>query len=174
MNKVTRRSFLALGGAVAGGAVGFFGAGLIEYMGVAPETPWKTLTADEAKILDAVVEQIIPADDAPGAHDANVVRFLDWQLAPGRPFERMREQYAKLCTELGDGFTALAFDVQKQRLQEYEKANGAFFATVVRHVKFGFYGHPRHGGNAHWVSYQMLGVPAPAVVGRNRPEVKNG
>jgi gluconate 2-dehydrogenase gamma chain len=31
----------------------------------------------------------------------------------------------------------------------------------------GFYGSPRHGGNKNYMSYQMMGIDFPLVVGRN-------
>ena len=41
-----RRDFLSAAGLVlAGGATGFFGSGVLEYMSAAPDTPWKVLTA---------------------------------------------------------------------------------------------------------------------------------
>ena len=48
-----------------------------------------------------------------------------------------------------------------------------FFKMLLRHVKQGFYGHPRHGGNAGWASYRMLGIAAPSVTGRNIPGKEN-
>ena len=42
---------------------------------------WRFLTADEARLVDAITEQIIPADQDPGARDAGVVNFIDKQLA---------------------------------------------------------------------------------------------
>jgi gluconate 2-dehydrogenase gamma chain len=33
----------------------------------------------------------------------------------------------------------------------------------------GFYGSPRHGGNRDYLSYRMLGIDYPQVIGRNRP-----
>ena len=52
---MTRKQFLfGGGGVVAGGVVaGWFGAGLVEYMGAGPETPWKALTEDELFLVSA-------------------------------------------------------------------------------------------------------------------------
>ena len=71
------------GVALAGGVgAGFWGAGLIEYMGSAPDTPWRALTAEEAATLDRFAEELIPADPPepwngmkgfPGAHEAKVI-----------------------------------------------------------------------------------------------------
>jgi gluconate 2-dehydrogenase gamma chain len=42
-----------------------------------------------------------------------------------------------------------------------------FFNLVLRHCMQGFYGAPRHGGNKNYMSYQMMGLDFPLVVGRN-------
>ena len=38
----------------------------------------------------------------------------------------------------------------------------------------GFYGSPRHGGNRNYVSYKMLGLEYPRVIGQNRYPVTAG
>jgi len=172
MALTSRKQFL-LGGAVlgAGGIVaGWFGAGLVEYMGAAPDTPWKALTADEAAVLDRLAEELIPADPPsaefpegiPGAHDAKVVRFIDWQLAAGAPYERHLPAYREHLAKIKDLPAA-----------EVEKKFPKFFDLVLTHAKQGFYGHPCHGGNAGWASYRMLGLPGPSVTGRNVPGKEN-
>lgn len=80
----SRRAFIGYGSVLAGGFIaGWWSVGLVEYMGSASDTPWKTLTPDEADTLDRIAEELIPADPPsaenggigiPGAHDAKVVR----------------------------------------------------------------------------------------------------
>ena len=172
MALTSRKRFL-LGGVFlgAGGiATGWFGAGLVEYMGAASDTPWKALTADEAKILDRFAEELIPSDPPsaefpdgiPGAHDAKVVRFIDWQLAKDAPFERDLATYREHLARSANLSAA-----------EVEKKFPKFFDLALKHVKLGFYGHPVHGGNADWASYRMLGLPGPSVTGRNIPGKEN-
>jgi gluconate 2-dehydrogenase gamma chain len=182
---MTRKQFLMRGltaSAVAGGglAAGWFGAGLVEYMGSSSDTPWKVLTPQEAEELDRLAEELIPADPPapengnngiPGAHDAKVVRFLDWQLAPDAPYARHLDAYRKHLALIrpdhaGDSRSPLS-------AAEVEKQYPDFFKMLLRHVKQGFYGHPRHGGNAGWASYRMLGIVAPSVTGRNIPGKEN-
>ena len=172
---VNRRRFLKVSGwgalAAGGVAAGWFGAGLVEYMGASSDTPWKTLSPDEVATLDRLAEELIPADPPspetggvaiPGAHDAKVVRFLDWQLAPGAPYERHRDTYREHVEKVRDLPAA-----------EVEKKFPQFFKLLLTHVKQGFYGHPRHGGNAGWASYRMLGLAGPSVTGRNVPGQEN-
>ena len=186
---------LTASAAAGGGLVaGWFGAGLVEYMGSSPETPWKVLTPQEAEELDRLAEELIPADPPapenggkgiPGAHDAKVVRFLDWQLAPDAPYAHHLDAYRKHLALIreGGGQSAARPTVaangrsgdprQPMSAAEVEKQYPDFFKMLLRHVKQGFYGHPRHGGNAGWASYRMLGIVAPSVTGRNIPGKEN-
>ena len=43
-----------------------------------------------------------------------------------------------------------------------------FFNRLVKRTMQGFYGSPRHGGNKNYVSYRMLKLDYPLVVGQNR------
>jgi gluconate 2-dehydrogenase gamma chain len=38
----------------------------------------------------------------------------------------------------------------------------------------GFYGSPRHGGNRGFVSFRMIGIDYPRIVGQNRYKVFPG
>lgn len=50
-------------------------------------------TETEASLMDALAEQIIPADKWPGRKDAGVTHFIDKQLT--RPYTRFQEIYRK-------------------------------------------------------------------------------
>ncbi len=175
--------------AVGGGCSGFFGARLIEYLGAPPEAAWKTLSAAEVKTLEAVAEQMIPSDDAPGAREAKVARYIDWQLAPEAPYEKHRRVYGAglaaidaLAAKVEEGKTfadlsnAQQFDllkgIESGRFSKKDFADvepKSFFRMVLSHVKQGFYGNPRHGGNYKYASYRMLNVAGPDCKGRNVP-----
>ena len=43
----------------------------------------------------------------------------------------------------------------------------SFFNLVIYHTMQGFYGAPRHGGNKNYMSYKMMGLDFPLVIGRN-------
>ena len=149
--------------AVGGGATGFFGSELLKYLAAAPDTPWKSLTQDEAKEVDRIAEELIPADESwGGAHDANVVRYIDWQLVKGAPFESKLSVYREHLPK-----------VKGMAAAEIEKKFPSFFNMILDHTKQGFYGHPIHGGNAGYVSWRMFGVDAPSNVGRNTPGKAN-
>lgn len=43
-----------------------------------------------------------------------------------------------------------------------------FFGLVRDHTMQGFYGSPRHGGNKNYVSYKIIGLDYPLIIGQNR------
>ncbi len=68
---MNRREFIiggmTVGAAVGGVASGWFGAGLVEYMGAAPDTPWKALGAQEGmSCTDCHKGQDMKADGSRG------------------------------------------------------------------------------------------------------------
>ena len=50
---------------------------------------WRFFTNEEAKLVDAIVEQIIPTDEWMGARDAGVTNYIDKQLVG--PLSRFQE-----------------------------------------------------------------------------------
>ena len=56
-----------------------------------PRNPWRCLSEDEARTLEAICERIIPADQDPGAAWAGVVTFIDRQLVG--PYRKLRKTY---------------------------------------------------------------------------------
>jgi gluconate 2-dehydrogenase gamma chain len=149
----------------------------------APEGRWRALTNAEAATLAAACDQIVPPDDWPGAAEADVVRFLDRQLATRErdqleTWQRgVRGLEATARQGTGKGFTELSSEEQTMLLKEIEAGEApaaawegldpqAFFARLVRYTMMGFYGDPRHGGNRQHVSWRMLGVPPVPIRGR--------
>lgn len=168
---ISRRTFFLGTTALAGAGSGFFGARLIEYLGVGPDAPYRALTSEEAETLAAFADELIPPDPPaaengwkgiPGARDANVVRFIDWQLAPDAPFAGDLDLYR----------THLAH-IKGRPAAEVEKDYPKFFDLVLRHVKMGYYGNARYGGNAGYASYRMLGIAGPGCTGRDIPAKKD-
>jgi gluconate 2-dehydrogenase gamma chain len=50
--------------------------------------------------------------------------------------------------------------------KDHSAAN--FFDMVRQHSLQGYYGSPAHGGNRDYVSYRMMGLDYPNVIGQNR------
>jgi gluconate 2-dehydrogenase gamma chain len=146
---------------------------------------WRFFTESEAETLRAICELIIPADEDPGAIDAGVPDFIDRQLAG--PYRRHQKTYRKGLVGIdetsqamfGIRFAALNRNSQTAALKSLESGKAAgptwqteparpFFELVLNHSLQGFYGSPRHGGNRDYVSYRMLKLDYPQIIGQNR------
>ncbi|MDR2809729.1 MAG: gluconate 2-dehydrogenase subunit 3 family protein [Tannerellaceae bacterium] len=148
---------------------------------------YRVLSAEEAACLIALCEQVIPADDMPGATEAGVVFYIDTVLSSYIPeqLERYREgirslqAYCRLTQ--GGVFETLPQEKQIEIMQQMEAGNfpdgtwehispQAFLSMVIRHTMQGFYGPPCHGGNKNYASYRMLHLDYPMLAGQNRYE----
>ncbi|HOL70469.1 MAG TPA: gluconate 2-dehydrogenase subunit 3 family protein [Bryobacteraceae bacterium] len=165
---VKRRKFLKIGLAASA-------SGLLISCGRTGGGPhWRFFTEEEARTVDAICEQIIPADDFPGASQAGVVNFIDLQLT--RHYKKHRAAYRKGVANVeavsretfGKRFTELEPQQQIEVLTTIEEKDPAFFALIRNHTMQGYYGDPRHGGNREWVSWKMLALASPPVRGRAR------
>ncbi|HRY50629.1 MAG TPA: gluconate 2-dehydrogenase subunit 3 family protein [Candidatus Paceibacterota bacterium] len=170
-------------------AAGVGGACLLAAHGAA-FAPWRFFNAAEARLVDAITERIIPADQDPGASEAGVINFLDKQLASR--LRRHQQTYRDGLVGVEEtsrvmfegSFVALAVDQQIEVLKALEsgKAKGetwrkqsapSFFRLICDHTMAGFYGGPQHGGNRGYASYKMLGIDYPQIIGQNRYRRKN-
>lgn len=162
----TRRSFLAAGAAVAAAGCG------------ARRGPWRSLSDAEAKTLDALCDQLIPAGEFPGAHASGVMVYIDRQLAKAyrRHVEAYRAGLAKTDeisrSKYGKAFVDLTGDQRFEICKTLEAEQRSFFDLVLAHTMQGFYGNPRHGGNREYASWRMLGVAPTQVRGRNLYELR--
>lgn len=167
MRKPSRRSFLA--GAVLGTTACRQDAGAR-----------LALTGEETRTLDAICDQLIPADQDPGAAAAGAVVFIDRQLAG--PYRRYRRAYREGLAQaaglsrkmFGKPLNELAGGERLAVVQRLERDAGPFFELVLAHTMQGFYGSPRHGGNRDYASWRMLRVPASPVRGRIQYDLCQG
>jgi gluconate 2-dehydrogenase gamma chain len=182
--RITRRKFIQVTTAAAAGSM----------VGCAnKKSPWRFFTLEEGQTVGAICERIIPADQDPGATEARVVNFIDLQLMG--PYKRYRASYRQGIKGVeqaslklfGHRFTELSPERQDEVLKELEGGGATgdawkglsskdFFSLVLSHTMQGFYGDPRHGGNRGRVSWKMLGLPYPPILGRlhydlTKPEV---
>jgi gluconate 2-dehydrogenase gamma chain len=182
-----RRTWIkvALAAGAGGAAIGAGGAAMLQSNATPAAPAWQFFTEDEARLVEAVAEQIIPTDRDAGATEARVVDFIDRQLAG--TYQRYQDQYRAglrqlqaMCQQLhGLPFEQLAWEDQTAVLQKLVSGKTPeglwqtlrsqdFFQLIRDHSMQGFYGSPRHGGNRGYVSYQMLGLEVPRVLGQNR------
>jgi len=146
---------------------------------------WRFLNLDEVSLLDALVEQIIPTDEWPGAKETGATNFIDKQLSG--PYARFQEVYRNGLKALQEyslatykkKFETLTWNDQTQLLERLEAGtmegeaweNGLdrqFFNLLRDHTMQSFYGSPRHGGNKGNISYKMLQLDYPQILGQNR------
>jgi gluconate 2-dehydrogenase gamma chain len=164
--KVRRRTFLGAG--ISAAATG----SLISCARGTAAGEWRFFTAAEARTVDAICEQLIPADRDPGAKQAGVVNYIDIQLT--KAFRKHRAAYRKGLagvdttsrSKFSKRFVDLSPEQQLEVLNAVEENSRAFFDLILTHTRQGFYGDPRHGGNRKMVSWKMVGLPFPPVRGR--------
>ena len=191
-NGLSRRTSAKLAAvAVAGMATGGGLTAMITRLSkqTAPK-PYRFFTEAEAALLIPICEQIIPRDDAPGATDAGVIYYIDRQLVgplwrSQQAYRAGLESFRKTCLQVySTPFEKLEAKQQEAALKLVDSGKAPkalwtdpsasnFLKLVVSHTMQGFYGNPRHGGNRNFLSYKMLGVPYPQVIGQNRPGRKS-
>ena len=140
---LSRRGFLA-----ASAAAGFLQAKPVYF------------TEAEASLIVLIAEQIIPADQGPGATQAGVVQYIDRQLAG------LRKRLVPVYREGLPAFEPLRnmpFPEQTKFLEAVERGEhgrpaAELFNLMIDHTMQGFYGSPKHGGNKDEASWRMLGV----------------
>ena|SRR5690554_4341097 len=147
----------------------------------------RVFTKGEAECLGCLCEQLIPADDFPGAREAGVVNFIDkllYQRFPEltEPYKNRLQSLEVFCgTTYGKVFAQLNWDTQHALLEQMEKGEQPasfwekidqkeFFNMALRNTMQGFYGSPRHGGNKDYASYRMMRLDFPLLIGQNRYE----
>ena len=150
-----------------------------------PKSETFFFSENEIKLVEAIAEQIIPTDDWPGGREAGVANFINRQLVG--PYLRFQQDYRKGLTALENTcenkfhskFEKLSWDSQTAVLCDMEtgKLDGKawkdgyskyYFELLRSHCMQGYYGSPRHGGNKNYISYKMIGIDQPPIVGQNR------
>ena len=180
--KLDRRSFLRTG------VAGFGSIMLMPSCISRVSSAWRFFSDEEARCLIALCEQIIPEDEhGGGATEAGVINYIDRQLVAVFSYDQLIYQQGisalQHCSlELhGHRFEELDMDKQFGLCESMENGElpaaywpdvdqSRFFSLVVRHSMQGFYGPPRHGGNKDYMSYRMMDLEFPLVVGRNHYE----
>lgn len=181
MNKPNRREFLKQSALVAGSV-------LLMPSCFHRASKFRFFTEEEASCVTALCEQIIPHDESPGASDAGVIYYIDRQLSGVFHYNQVtyRSGILKLqafCqSKYKSSFQELPSEQQIQVMKQMEaKQMGAdwngndaagFFNLVLKHTMQGFYGSPIHGGNKDYMSFTMLQLDYPLVIGQNRYQPK--
>ena len=190
---ISRRALLRGAGA-AGAAAAASAVGVSAEPGIAPSpgpaamqparaaatgrVVYEHLSADEAELLEAIADQLIPEDDlGPGALAAGAVVYIDRAL--GGALSDSREAYRgglaafeRYCrSSRGAPFRELSQVDQVSALIDVETgaatgartgfagSSGAFFGMVRGHVLQGTFGDPYYGGNRNFVGWDLIKYP---------------
>ena len=129
----------------------------------APPPPLGILDPHEAKEIEAIAAQIIPADDTPGAREAGVSYFIDRALATFDQDKRaiytdgLEDTQAKRVALFPGSKSIAALQPAEQihLLQAIEKT--AFFDLVRTHTVLAFFGDPKYGGNRDQIGWKLIG-----------------
>jgi hypothetical protein len=106
------------------------------------------------KVLRAVVERVIPADDVAGGVTAGVDNFIV-RLLDGDSRKDMERVAAGLDELDAQGFCGMDAAAQDAVLRQLE--NQRWFERLVEMAMEGFYGDPGNGGNKEEVAWRMIG-----------------
>lgn len=173
-----RRTFLKTG--VAG-----FGSILLVPSCFSRSGPYRFFTSEEAACVIALAQQVIPADEhGGGATEAGVIHYIDRQLVAVFDYDQAIYQKGidalqRSCLAIkGFRFEDLDWEAQLEICAKMDSGElpgehwgevdqRRFFGLLVSHTMQGFYGAPRHGGNRNYMSYRMMGLDFPLVIGRN-------
>jgi gluconate 2-dehydrogenase gamma chain len=157
--------------------------------------PLRFFTAAEARTVQAACARIFPSDESgPGATEANVIVYIDRQLAgpwgrdkyrytkgpwvesfPEHGYqakENPRQIYRAGIPTLGDDFASLPPEGQDERLRAIEHT--PFFELLRTHTIEGMFSDPLHGGNAGLIGWQLVGFPGPRMSYREEIDKYHG
>ncbi|UKD57032.1 gluconate 2-dehydrogenase subunit 3 family protein [Amycolatopsis sp. FU40] len=130
------------------------------------EYPLLFLNPEEATVLDALTEEILPGEEgSPGASEAGVVQYIDRSLAGFlRDLQPVYRAGLIALRELsGDlGFVGLDSEARRKivaALAESPSFAGRFFRIVREHTVQGFFGDPAYGGNRDLAGWKLVGFP---------------
>jgi gluconate 2-dehydrogenase gamma chain len=126
-------------------------------------TEWRFFSASESRTVEAIVAQIIPTDETPGAREMGAARFIDHGLAgflaPLAAAFRAGladfETEYRLRNPASPEFASLPAVRQIEWLQHVEHTR--FFESLQQLTVLGALTMPQYGGNRDGLGWQMIG-----------------
>jgi gluconate 2-dehydrogenase gamma chain len=126
-------------------------------------TEWRFFNATEARTVDAIVAQIIPTDETPGAREMGIPRFIDHGLAGflaplAAAFRTGLEEFEthyRARNPAGQPFASLPPARQIEWLRQVEHT--AFFESVQQLTVLGALAMPKYGGNRNGLGWKLIG-----------------
>jgi len=165
----SRRNFLKSGGSAIGTAWLAVNTPLIlagcrtAQIKLEGQADYENITPKEALELSAVVDQIIPPDETPGATDTGVVYFIDVALGgfmagsgPGirQGLEDLQKR-TQSAHQQNKQFSDLSFEQQTAILKQIEDTD--FFGSLHFLTLLGMFCLPEYGGNRNNAGWDLLG-----------------
>lgn len=169
MSRSSRRNFLKSGGSVVGTSWLAINMPLIvsasqtAAQNKASGDVYKHLSIEESVELDALVNQIIPPDETPGAAEIGVVYFIDVALGDfmSSAVPMLREGLADLQQKTRSAhpgvqrFSELAFEDQTKMLKSVEDT--PMFGTLHFLTLCGMFCLPSYSGNYDEAGWDLIG-----------------
>jgi len=124
--------------------------------------PFQAFDTATAAEIDALMSQIIPSIDGPGAHEAGVLYFIDRALstfdADLRPAYRAgMAQVQQKRQELFPGSTSIAALTSEQQISLIHAIESTDFFELLRtHTLYGFLGNSEYGGNRDHIGWKLI------------------
>ena len=164
----SRRDFLRSGGSVLGVSWLAMNSSLIlaacqtARSNLEAQAIYQNITGEQAVELGAVVDQIIPEDETPGATQTGVVYFIDVALggfmSAVAPLLKQGlddlQQKTITAHSAGIRFSELSFAQQTSILKAVEDTQ--FFGTVHFLTMCGMFSPPGYGGNRDATGWELL------------------
>lgn len=126
-----------------------------------------TLTAAEARELEAVAARILPTTDTPGAREAGVVHFFD-NVPDGQlsgMLDGIRGMLGRFQDGIGERFPGAArfsdLDEADQDAWLEAGADTPFFGMMRTLTIIGFFAMSSYGGNRDRLSWKLIGFEGP-------------
>ncbi len=131
----------------------------------AQQAPFTTLTADEARTMEAFAAQIVPSDaNLPGAREAGAIWFIDRAL--GTHFAAMKEPVKQGIADLdararrrvrtAKSFADLDSANQIRVMRQVEQQPFFFMGRML--TVMGVFADPGYGGNRDHAGARILGI----------------
>ena len=138
-------------------------------------TAFEILTMEEATELGAIVAQIIPTTDTPGAREAGVIHFLDAafgtfyasmldpirgglsdvQVKVAKLHESQGSQGSQASQQSDVTFSSLSDEGQIAVMKQIESE--PYFGLMQFGTAVGMFSHPKYGGNKDKVGWEIIG-----------------
>lgn len=165
----TRRDFLKAGVTVFG--VSMVGLNMPQVLmagqkaekNLQTRADYKNISVLEAAELSAIVDQVIPEDETPGATEIGVVYFIDVALggfmAGAAPMIRQGleelQQNVKNSNSGASRFSEIPFEQQTAFIKSIEET--PFFEQVHFLTMCGMFALPKYGGNRNHAGWDLVG-----------------